>query len=258
MEEIVDLISRNYTTFFFIFIRTLAILTSMPLFWMKGIPPMLRFGLSMTIALMLLPLIKPVQVPGDIFAWGMLILSEVMIGAAIGFSARLVMAGIELSGQMIGFQMGFGIVNIIDPHTNNQASIMAAFESLLALMIFFLINAHHYFISAILSSLQMVPPAGGVFMGVAAKPLMSVAGSMFVIGLKLGAPVMLALLFTNVAMGVIARSVPQINIFMMGFPITISVGLLVLGISMPIFLTVVQRIVTGMNRNIYEILKVMK
>lgn len=256
--EVIQLIYKNYPAFFFIFIRTAAILMSAPFFGVKGIPQITKVGLAMIIAVILLPVVKPVDIPLNLIAWVPAIFSEVLIGAAIGFAARIVMAGIELGGQVVGFQMGFGIVNIIDPHSNNQISIIASFEGLLALLLFFIMNAHHYFISAIAASLAIVPPFGAIASGGMMEAVVSLSRGMFITAIKLAAPVMLALLFANIAMGVVARTVPQINIFMMGFPVTIAVGLLVLGISMPLAVVFMQKLMVGMERDIYTVLKAMK
>lgn len=253
--EIVELIYKSYPTFFLIFIRTMSILLSAPFFAVKGVPSAVKIGLSLMIAVMLLPVIKPVDIPPSFIAWVPAILSEVLIGAAIGFTARVVMAGVELAGQMVGFQMGFGIVNIIDPHTNNQVSIIATFQGLIAMLLFFTVNAHHYFISAIAVSLKIVPPFDAIISGGMINTLVSLSGGIFITALKLGAPVMAALLFANIAMGVVARTVPQINIFMMGFPVTIAVGLLVIGMSMPVLVVFIQKLMTGMERDIYTVLK---
>lgn len=255
--EIVELIYKSYPAFFFIFIRTTSILLSAPFFGVKGIPSAVKIGLSLMIAVLLLPVVPPVDIPLNFFAWVPAILSEVLIGAAIGFMARVVMAGVELAGQMVGFQMGFGIVNIIDPHTNNQVSIIATFQGILAMLLFFTVNAHHYFISAIAVSLKIVPPFGALISGGVISTLISLSGGIFVTALKLGAPVMAALLFANVAMGVIARTVPQVNIFMMGFPVTIAVGLIVIGMSMPVLVVFIQKLMVGMERDIFTLLKAM-
>lgn len=256
--EVIQLIYKNFPVFFFILIRTAAILMSAPFFGVKGIPHIAKIGLSMIIAVLLLPVVKPVDIPLSLIAWVPAVFSEVLIGAAIGFTARIAMAGIELGGQIVGFQMGFGIVNIIDPHSNSQISIIASFKGLVALLLFFIMNAHHYFISAIAASLAIVPPFGAIVSGGMMETVVSLSGGMFVTAIKLAAPVMLALLFANVAMGVIARTVPQINIFMMGFPVTIAVGLLVLGISMPLVVVFMQKLMVGMERDIYTVLKAMK
>lgn len=255
--EVIELIYKSYPAFFFIFIRTSAILMSAPFFGVKGIPGIAKIGLSMVIAIILLPVVKPVDISPNLIAWVPAIFSEVLIGAAIGFTARIVMAGIELGGQVVGFQMGFGIVNIIDPYSNNQISIIASFQGLLAILLFLIMNAHHYFISAIAVSLAVVPPFGAIVSGGMMEAVVSLSGGIFITAVKLGAPVILALLFANVAMGVVARTVPQINIFMMGFPVTIAVGLLVLGISMPLVVVFMQKLMVGMERDIYTVLKAM-
>lgn len=253
--EVIQLIYKNYPAFFLILVRTAAILMSAPFFGVKGIPHIAKIGLAVIIAVILLPVVKPVDIPSDLIAWAPAVFSEVLTGAAIGFAARIVMAGIELGGQVVGFQMGFGIVNIIDPHSNSQISIISSFKGLVALLIFFIMNAHHYFISAIAASLTILPPFGAIVSGGITEAVVSLSGGMFITAIKLASPVMLALLFTNVAMGVVARTVPQINVFMMGFPVTIAVGLLVLGISMPLVVVFMQKLMAGMERDIYTVLK---
>ncbi len=131
--------------------------------------------------------------------------------------------------------MGFAIVNVIDPYMNTQISIIARFKGLLALLIFFSLNAHYLVISGLLKSFELVPIAGWTFKNRMAAQLVRWTGDIFIMALKIASPVLVTLFLTNIALALIARTMPQINVFIIGFPLEIGIGFLMLGITMPFF-----------------------
>ena len=163
------------------------------------------------------------------------ILRELLVGLTLGFIIRLVFDGIQLGGQFIGYQMGFAIVNVIDPYSSTQVSIISRFKGLLALLIFLTINAHYFFITSLVKSFTLVPLSGWIFNGKLAAQLVRLTGGMFVIAIKIAAPVLVTLIFTHIGLGLVARTMPQINVFIVGFPLEIGMGFLMLGMAMPFF-----------------------
>jgi len=184
-------------------------------------------------------------------------IGEVLIGVTIGFGARLVFAGIQMAGNIVGFQMGFAIVNIIDPMTSAQVSVIAELKYLIAMMIFLSVNAHHLFFMAIAQSYDWVVPFGFHFSGSVMQYIFELSRDLFVIALKIGAPLMAVMLFTNVGLGVVARTVPQMNIFIVGFPLQISIGLIFLGITAPLFTRIVQGVMRSLEGHIITLLRLM-
>jgi len=244
---------------FLIFLRVAAILMTVPFFSSRNIPILLKVGLAFSVSLLLMPLspftdtpFVPTAIP---FAIG--IVSEIALGVVIGLSVRLIFAAIQLAGQLEGFQMGFALVNVMDPITSAQASILAQFKSFIAMLIFLAINAHHCFLRAIADSFQLVPLFGFRFNSSLVEYLVKLAGNMFIIAIRVGAPVIVALLLTSVAFGLIARAVPQMNVFIVAFPVKIIIGLAFLAISLPCLLSFLRQLFGDLGTNILLILRAM-
>ncbi len=224
------------------FIRVSAIMVTIPVLGGRTVPVRVKAGLSLLIVFLIYPFVQLKAPMGDlaVFPLALRMAGEVLIGVIIGFAGRLIFAGIQLAGQLIGFQMGFAIVNVVDPVTSAQVSIIAQLQYLIAVLIFLTINGHHIFLHAISDSYRVLPPLGFHFSGELMETILELSKNLFVIAIKTGAPVIVALLFTSVGLGLIARTVPQINIFIVGFPLKIAVGLIGIGLTLPMFLKVTE------------------
>jgi flagellar biosynthesis protein FliR len=231
--------------FILVLIRVSAMIMMLPAFGDATVPAAVKWGLSILITLLLFPIVKAGIPPTRDIGFLPLVLGiagELMIGIIIGLSARFIFAGIQLSGEILGFQMGFSVASVVDPTSSVQISIIAEFQYLLSLLLFMTVNAHHVFISAIAESFQVAPPLSVHFSGPLLQALLTLAKDIFVIAIKISAPVMAVLLFTNVAMGLVARTVPQMNIFIVSFPLQIAVGLIFIGMAAPFFVKIVQHL----------------
>jgi len=243
--------------FLLAFLRVSAIIATVPPLNSRNIPVMFKAGLAFTISMILFPILNLEDIPFfiDTISFGIKVLSEIMLGIMIGLSVRLLFAGIQLAGQLAGYQMGFAIVNVMDTLSSNQVSIIAQFHTITSMLIFFCINAHHWILRALVESFQIVPPFSFQFTNSIMEQLMRLTSNMFVIAIKLGAPVIVALLLTTVALGLIARTVPQMNVFIVAFPLKIVVGLVFLALSLPYFLSFLKQIFNGMGNDIIQLLK---
>jgi len=221
--------------FILIFLRVSAIIMTVPLFDSRNIPVLFKAGLSLSTSIILFSVVRPDNIPfiTKLIPFGIGMLGEIILGVIIGLSVRLIFAGIQLAGQLVGYQMGFGIVNVMDPQTSAQVSVIAQLKYLIAMLIFLAVNAHHWFLRALVESFRLVPPLDFQFNNSLLEQLMGFANNMFVIAIKIGAPMVVSLLLTSVSLGLVARTVPQINIFIVAFPLKIAVGLLFLGLSLP-------------------------
>ena len=245
--------------FFLVFLRVGAILMSIPIFDSKGIPLIFKMGLAFAIGIVLFPLLKLDVVPmaSDIFSLGISVVGEIFLGLTIGFSVKLIFAGIQLAGQLAGYQMGLALANVMDPATSEQVPLLAQFNNLIGLLVFLSINAHYWFIKALTESYRLVPPLNVKFGSSLLEQLIQVSGNMFVIALQVGAPVIAAMLLTSVAFGLVARTVPQMNVFIVAMPLKIGVGLLFIGFSLPYFSTFLKNIFGDLGQNIILMLKAM-
>ncbi len=236
--------------FFLIFLRIGAILFTLPLFDSRQIPLVFKAGLVLSVSYLLLPQVDSAaaQLAGPLsFAVG--VAGEILFGAAIGLSVRLVFAGVQLAGQLAGFQMGFSIVNVVDPVSDSQVSIVGQVKNLVAMLVFLAIDAHLWLFRAVVESFHLVPPLQFSFGEGMLEGLMQLSGNMFVIALKMGAPVMTALLLTSVALGIVARTVPQMQIFMVAMPLKIIVGMIFIGLALPYMVLYMQQLFGTMAAN---------
>ena len=245
--------------FFLIFLRVGAIIMFIPIFDSRNIPVLFKAGLAFSVSILLFPILKLDNIPfiTSAIPFGIGVIGEIMLGVIIGFSVKLIFAGIQLAGQLSGFQMGLSIANVMDPVTSAQVSVIAQLNNLTAMLIFLTINAHHLFLRAVAESFRLIPPFNVQFSNSLVEQLISLSGNMFIIAIKVGAPVIVALLLTDVALGLIARTVPQMNIFLVAIPLKIVVGLLFLAFALPYLLSFFRQIFNESWRDILLLLRAM-
>jgi flagellar biosynthetic protein FliR len=223
--------------FFLIFLRVGSILMTMPIFKSRSIPILFRAGLALAISVVLFPILELENFPAvtglAVFAIG--VFREILLGISIGLAVNFIFAGLQLAGQLAGYQMGMAIARVMDPSTQQQIPLLGQLNEMFALLIFISINAHHWFIRILADSYRLVPPLGFKISGSLIEQLVGMAGNMFVIAIKVGAPIIAVLLLTSIAFGLIARTVPQMNVFFVAMPLKILVGLLFVGVCLPYF-----------------------
>ena len=244
--------------FFLVFLRVGAIVVMLPILGDRTSPVRVKAGLSLLITILVVPFLEMgAGVSENVLTLGMKMGGELLIGVVLGFAGRLLFEGIQMAGQLVGFQMGFSIVNIIDPVTSAQVSIIAEFQYLLAGLFFLAVDGHHLFLHAISESYTIVPVFGFHLTGVLMQNFVDLTREMFVVAMKISAPIIVALVFANIGLGLIARTVPQINVFIVGFPLQIAIGLLGVGLTVPIFLHVSTGLFSGLSGQIALLLKSM-
>jgi flagellar biosynthetic protein FliR len=158
----------------------------------------------------------------------------------MGFLARMILMTAEIAGQILSFSMGLSAAQLVNPAFGESSSIMEQFEVVLATLLFLAINGHHMFFEALYRSFELAPLGA---MGIKPEAINSVqlmASEIFGIGIKMAGPMIAVVLFLNIALGVIGRAVPQINVFVISFPVNILVGLFILMVSIPLLLTVME------------------
>jgi flagellar biosynthetic protein FliR len=245
--------------FFLVFLRTGAFLMAIPMLNGSSVPVIFRIGLCLVTSLLVFPLVAVGALPAaaDVVTLGVSAAGEVLIGILAGFAIRLVFEGVQLAGELAGYQMGLAIAEVIDPASEDQVAILSQFMSLLATLVFLVINGHHWFIRTLVESFEAVPPVGFHVNGPVLERLVRLTAEMFITGLKAGAPVVVALLLGTVAFGLVARTVPQMNIFVVSMPVNIAVGLLFFGLSLPHLVEYMGELFGGVPRNALVLLKAM-
>lgn len=216
------------------FFRILALIGTAPLFGESTIPRRAKIALSAMIAMVVSPTIAQVPVV-PVYSYGGLaiILNEVGIGLATGFVMRLVFATVQQAGEIIGLQMGLSFASFFDRAAGGQTMVLSRFLNIIAVLLFLSLDGHLLMLGALVDSFNGLPIGGTPLSADGALAVARAGGMVFASGLLLALPMIAALLTLNLAMGILNRASPQLSIFAVGFPVTLSGGLLVLMLVMP-------------------------
>jgi flagellar biosynthetic protein FliR len=239
--------------------RVAGIFAALPVFGGRRMPLRIKVVTVVMITLVCFPTLSVAlpQMPSDAFTLALLVFSEVMVGLTLAFITQIIFAAVEFSGQIIGMQMGLTISSIIDPSQGTQTQIMSVVQTLFATLMFLSLNIHHIFIRAIMDSFKVIPLGGWHLSGELVNFLVMRTADIFIIGIRLAAPVMVALLLTTVALGIMARAFPQMNIFMISLPLNVGLGLVVLGMTLTIFFHVLEVSFGNLNAQIEALYRLM-
>jgi len=240
--------------------RVIALVAAIPAFTGSQVAGRLKVGLAVMTCLLLFPAMVPYspKVALSLTEFGLLIVNEVLLGVMIGLVTQMVFAAINFGGTVIGYQMGFAAANIFDPQTTQQLSLMSQFVNILALLAFLALDMHHFFFRAIVDSYRLLPPGTLDFTQGAPQELMRLAGHMFVLGVKFSAPVLALLLLANLVLGILARVFPQLNVFMLSFPLNIGIAFLVIGLTLGATFGILRREFDTMGENILNLMQLLR
>jgi len=216
-----------------ILMRVSPILFMMPVFSSRSLPNLLKAGLTLTVSLILLPLVQldPRLLPSEPIQFGFLMAAELMIGLILGLSVKIIFTGIQMSGELAGFQMGLSLASVMDPQSEVNAPILSQFLYLVSLVVFLAVDGHHWFFRALYQSFLLLAPGEIHLQEGLYRHFLGLLTSLFVVAIKIAAPVMAVLIFTQIGLGILAKAVPQINILITSFPLTLGIGLLFLALS---------------------------
>ncbi len=214
--------------------RILGLVMAAPVLSHASVPARIKIGLGVFIALILSPTLPPPPQIPLASAGGMLILTmQVLIGVAMGLVMRLAFSAIEMAGEVISLQMGLGFATFFDPQTAGNANALSRFLGLLAVLAFLAINGHLLMIGLLAESFSVLPISATPLPGAGMLAVAQAGGMIFSYGVQLALPLIAILLMTNLALAILTRSAPQLNIFAIGFPVTLGIGLIAFNLSLP-------------------------
>ncbi len=222
--------------FFWPFFRILALVMSAPLFGATGVSAGLKIGISIVLTIIVAPLLPAMPDIQPASAQGMLIMAQqLLIGFTLGFAIRLVFTAMEMAGHIAGLQMGLGFATFFDPQNSTQVPLMGQFIGVMTMLLFVTLNGHLMMIATLVESFNTLP-VGSSMAGQSLLALVIVGKNIFTWGVQMSLPVVAALTLINIGLGVLTRASPQLNIFAVGFPLTLGAGFLVMAVSVPYFL----------------------
>ena len=255
MQALVD----NLPVFLLIVARVSGIFMSAPAIGSRNLHPRARVGASVALALLIAPFVPvdPAALPADLLVYVGIALKELIVGILLGFSAMLIFNAVQLAGQVLDVQIGFGVANVIDPITNAQVPTMGQFQFIIAMLLFLAMDGHHLLLTALARSFELVPLTEFWFSPTLASKFSSLVGEMFVMAVKVGAPAIGALFLAEMGLGMIARTVPQMNVFIVGIPLKIALSFVVVLTALPIFQLLMANAFGGMMRDLLEMARAM-
>jgi flagellar biosynthetic protein FliR len=227
-------LSQWYGSVFWPLTRVLALFASAPVLSHPQIPIRAKVGIALAITLAIAPAVSSPPLAGLLEARGFVQLAHnILVGLALGFAVRIVFVGVELAGQLIGLQIGLSFAAYFNPDTSETENVVSNFMSMLVLLMFLAIDGHLMLLSALVQSFQLFPAGAAGAASIDPLTLVRAASDIFAIALTICLPILAVMLLVNVVLGVMARIAPQLNLFAVGFPLTVLVGLAALALFLP-------------------------
>ena len=223
--------------------RILGLISTAPLFGNLSIPKRVKAGLGVMLALVIAPTVPALPATDPMSLPGLLILmQQLVIGLSMGFAMRIAFACVEMAGEISSMTMGLGFATFYDPQSRGHSSAISQFLALMTLMIYLATDLHLLLLSTLAQSFTSLPISADALSGAGLRQLVIWGGRIFSAGVQLSLPIVAALLITNMALGILTRAAPQLNIFGIGFPITIGVGFAMIGLALPYLSTPITHV----------------
>lgn len=215
-------------------VRILGLMTAAPVFGHASVPVRIKVGLGVMLALVVAPTLPPAPAVDPVSFAGLLIVAQqFIIGLGIGFAMRIIFAGVELAGEIASLSMGLSFASFFDPQSHGHTTVISRFLSFLAILVFLALDGHLLLLSTLAGSFAILPVSAAPLDAQGFRQLAEWGAIMFGIGVQLSLPIVAAMLIINLALGILTRAAPQLNIFSVGFPVTLAVGFVVLMFSLP-------------------------
>lgn len=242
-------------TFLLVLARVGGIFTTAPVFGNVHLSPMVRVSMALSLAFVFFPMARFDATHLELLTFVVVIVKEAVVGLAMGFLAMLMFAAIEMAGAFVDLQVGFGFAQVVDPMTREHSAVLGQLQNLAATLLFLALNGHHLMIRGLAESFSIIPLGGMALQPEAAASIMQIFATMFLAALKIGAPVVGAIFLTDVSLGILARTVPQLNVFVVGLPAKLAVALIAFIAIMPMAFAVMAGLFSGLHRDLLVLLK---
>jgi flagellar biosynthetic protein FliR len=235
-----EFLEQNILLYTLVLFRMTGFFAVAPFFGRNNFPVYGKVILALFCSAIIAPMIEIPNIEPDWFSAFLLAAKETIIGTALGFIGLMIFSAVYLAGQMIDMQIGFGMVNVLDPQNNIQVPIMGNFLYIIVFLTFLITNSHHYMIIAFIQSYDVISITQTLNLSLSAGSFTVMFARMFIIAFKIATPVICTVFLTDVALGIIARTVPQVNVFLVGLPIKIIAGMFVIAAIIPVYLIIMD------------------
>lgn len=257
MEEILNMILSKWEIFLLIFIRISGIFIFSPFFSSKNVPNIVKIGFTFMFSIIVINVLDINSLNLKEANYVVLVIKELSIGLIIGFISYVFFSTFYVLGQIIDMETGFAMVNVFDPQFNTQIPVMGNFYYIMSFLIFLTINGHHLLIKALMDSYKLAPIGKFTIDKNIAFFMADIVSKSFSIGFRLSIPVITTILLIDILMGVLSRTMPQMNVFVVGMPLKIVVGLVVVMVTLPLFGVISNNVFEEMINSIYKFLRLL-
>lgn len=250
---------HQFQTFLICTARVAGFMGAIPVYFGSQTPARIKISLMFALSLVLFPLLAPNLPPISFNPVSFLLFtsSETLLGLLIGLMSRLIFTAVEFGGTIIGYQMGFAAANVFDPQHENQISLISQFQNVFAILIFLALDGHHIFLQTAVQSYTLLPPGQFDLSGGAIPYLMELTTRMFTLGVQFSAPVLAVLLLSGLILGILARVFPQLNVFLLSFPLNIGIAFLVMALTLDLVTSLLRREFDAIGERILSILQLL-
>jgi len=246
-----------FKVFILAFIRFSGLIVAAPVLGSRNFPAMGKIGLAALGAMCVVPVIPALHqtLPNEPVQFALYGVGELLIGLIMGFIMTIVFAAIQVGGQIMDLQTGFGLINVFNPALETQVPVFGFFFFILAALYLLVIDGHHEMIRALAYTFKKIPLGGFVVRPIMLRDVSNLGSAMFYDGLLIAAPVAAAMMLAYVTMGLVGRVVPQIHLFVVGFPITIALGLALVAFVIQVYLLILKGMFNEMFREVFTVIQ---
>lgn len=253
-----DLLLQRADQFVLVFARMVGLFVAAPTWSNPFVPMQLRMALALGLALLVMPVVAFGELPATLLQLTPVLVRELLVGVIVGFVATVIFAAIHLAGELLDIEMGLSMLNVLDPMSGTQVPLVGNLKYMLALLIFLVVDGHHMLLVGIVQSYGVVPVGGLVVGPEATQAIMDIAAGVFASALKIAAPVMGSLFLTSVTLGVVNRAVPQMNVFVVGMPVKLGMGVLMLAVGLPLYVSFLDVLFDSISGEVSRVLLLLR
>jgi flagellar biosynthetic protein FliR len=257
LVNLFGLTQGQFETFLLVMVRVSVILVMIPIFQSSQVNRMTRFGLGLAVTFVVWHVVPAVP-PLDVGQLTVAVISQAFIGFIFGFVGFLVFVGIQFAGEVMDLEVGFSIVNVINPLTSQNVSVLGEFQLALGSLIYLTANAHHFLFQGLGGSFALLPLPYATITPTLETDIMTFFGQAFYMVFQITAPIGISLFLTNVGLALMTRVAPQLNVFAVGFPLQIMIGLTMIVISLPLLEVVLPQVFQETPRELDAVLRAMR
>lgn len=246
---------ESFLSFLLTMFRLSILVFMLPFFQGKAVPNQVKAALTLILTMAVWPQLSfsGTLMPASIWDFVLLIIGELLLGLVLSLVITFFFTAVQFAGNLVGFQMGFSMVNAMDPLTGINEVVTAHFMYMITILTFLVLNGHLYMLKALADSFHTIPPGGLVISADLAIGLLGMSAKLFEDAIRIAAPVMVAVFLVDLSLGLIGRAAPQMHLLVFGFPLKISVGFLFMGLLFTVLSRFVEQFIMGIGPAFHNI-----